>query len=159
MTYDPEHERVERERRRKKYQAEIADVTADLERTLKNPDPDAPTLWRQGDLLDCLLYALMKDSLGNDRRMGRLCHDQITMALRIQKQCAETIKAATAIDYMTSLMNHRTHNHTPRHTTRHMPRHMPDVAVPGAGVQGAALSVYAPLAPPTPPPLSGEQNE
>jgi hypothetical protein len=82
---------------------EIRDLTADLERILKNPSPHLSSLERQADLLDCLLTAVMRRNVDVARKNNYFREDDIGFALRIQKQCLETMKAAGTVAYMQSI--------------------------------------------------------
>ncbi len=98
-----EQARRERDEKLKKRQAEIATLCADLDRILTHPDPDTEKMDRQADLLDCMLYTVMRHGLHKNKESGTIDYDQIDMALRIQKQCMDTVKTASTIEYMQSI--------------------------------------------------------
>jgi hypothetical protein len=103
MDSDFEKLRAEHDALEEKNRAEIAALCADLERSLASPAPGTGALERQGDLLDRLFTAVMRHNLQNDKRNGYIDENRIGTALRIQKQCVDTLKAAGALDYMKTL--------------------------------------------------------
>jgi hypothetical protein len=105
---EEQKEDAERKERREKNRAEIAALATDLERILTNPSPHLSSLERQGDLLDCLLYTIMRRNLHTDKNNGYFDQDNVEFALRIQKQYVETVKAAGAIAYMQSIASYST---------------------------------------------------
>jgi len=80
--------------------AEIAALCADLERILESPSPHLSAMERQVDLLDCLLYSVMRRNLSKDKKNGSFNAESLEMALRIQKQCMDTMKASSTVEYM-----------------------------------------------------------
>ncbi len=88
------------EKEKAKNRAEIAALSADLERILENPSQDHDRLDRQSDLLDCLLYTIMRHNLRQDKENGTFSEDALNMALRIQKQSMDTMKASATVNYM-----------------------------------------------------------
>jgi hypothetical protein len=100
VVFDLEKERAEREEQDRKDREEITALTAELENILANPDMEIPALERQGDLLDCILYTLLRRNLRRDRKRGTIDFENLENAMRIQKQCVDTLKASAAIDYM-----------------------------------------------------------
>ena len=103
MTLDIDKIRAERKEQEGKSRAEIAALTADLERVLSDPSPHINPLERQADLLDCLLYAVMRRNLSKDKESGNFSESGIALALRIQKQGMDTAKAAGALSYMNAI--------------------------------------------------------
>ncbi|GJL86115.1 MAG: hypothetical protein DHS20C02_18900 [Micavibrio sp.] len=83
-----------------KDRAEITALSTDLERILENPSPHLTSLERQGDLLDCLLYAVMRHNLNKDKENGTFSAQSLEMALRIQKQSMDTMKTSSTVEYM-----------------------------------------------------------
>lgn len=84
-------------------QEQMNEVCADLMHTLsvQTDGPiDTDTLARQAKLLDDLLSAVMRRNLQGDLKRGHFSEYGLAMALRIQKQCVDTIKAASTIEYM-----------------------------------------------------------
>ncbi len=99
--------RLEREERERKYEkkhlqrrAELAHLCEELDAALTNPTPDAPVLTRQSAILDKMLIAIMRNNLKKDIESASFNEDRLNMALRIQKQCMDTIKTCAAIEYM-----------------------------------------------------------
>lgn len=92
--------REERRQQDEKDRAEIARLCADLEHLLINPSPEPDRLQRQAHLLDCYLYTVMRHNLHKDKQNGCLSETGIDLVLRIQKQCVDTMKAESAINYM-----------------------------------------------------------
>ncbi|MCB1532612.1 MAG: hypothetical protein KDJ35_07070 [Alphaproteobacteria bacterium] len=85
-------------------QEEMLALCADLLETLSQSASGADDLLtRQAALLDQLLYAVMRKSLQTDLKRGYFDEAALLLALRIQKQCADTVKAGAAIDYMKHL--------------------------------------------------------
>ena len=103
MSMDIDKIRAERKEKREAERAEFAAYTADLERILTAPSPHINALERQADLLDCMLYAVMRHNLSRDKEGGAFSPDAIALALRIQKQGMDTAKAAGAVAYMQSI--------------------------------------------------------
>lgn len=98
-------ERKQRDAREKaRDRAELAELCTDLEDTLQNPDFDVPALERQGALLDCIVYTLLRRNLRRDKKNGTIDRDDLEHVMRIQKQCVDTLKASAAIDYMNTLV-------------------------------------------------------
>lgn len=97
---EQEQKRIEQERKTKRRQAEIAALCTDLEALLQNPAPGINPLERQSAVLDCLFYTVMRENLRRDKINGSINEDRLHSALRIQKQCADTLKAHAAIEYM-----------------------------------------------------------
>ncbi len=77
--------------------AEIAALCADLAGALVKPDYGTDTLRRQAQLLDHLLYSVMA------RKVDGGGDAWIDLVLKIQKQCMDTIKAISAVDYMQAI--------------------------------------------------------
>ena len=102
MTYKDDIER-EWQEKKDKNRAEIADLCTHLERVLTNPSPHINALERQADLLDCLLYAVMRRNLNHDKEYGSFDKDGLEMTLRIQKQCLDTLKASGTVSYMQAI--------------------------------------------------------
>jgi hypothetical protein len=100
VIYDPEKERAEREEQDRKDREEITALTVELDRMLENPNTGITTLHRQAELLDCMLYAVMRGNLRRDKENGAIDRGNLEQALRIQKQCVDTLKAAGTISYM-----------------------------------------------------------
>lgn len=104
MTSDWEKRDEERRRKNEQEKAELSALTADLNRILEDPNADMDTLERQVDLLDCLLYTTMRVHLRRAREKGQpLTEEQINLALRIQKQCADTTRINGALNYMNAI--------------------------------------------------------
>lgn len=95
-----EKQKQEREERRQK----MSTLCAQLETSL-SPDGGIPdhNLSRQAHILEELLYAVLKSNIDTDIQKGYFNTQGIELALRIQKQCADTVKTAAAIDYMNML--------------------------------------------------------
>lgn len=75
-----------------------------LASALVNPAHGVNTLRRQADLLDTLLYNILTIFAGKiEQGDGNAGREWFELGLRIQKQCADTIKTAAAIEYMQSL--------------------------------------------------------
>lgn len=95
------------DKREKRQQKLIRQHCAALSKTLNGVsscDPDAyKTLGHQQDVLAALLDAYMKSIVAKAQDRGSFNADHIALALRIQKQCTETIKADAAIHYMRHL--------------------------------------------------------
>ena len=82
-------------------------LTKDLEQTLLPPNTKTENgdamLRRQAMLLDEMLMALMTDDVAAKIGTGSYMGSWVDMVLRIQKQCAETVKTVEAIDYMKTI--------------------------------------------------------
>ncbi|MCF8496139.1 MAG: hypothetical protein K9G62_05655 [Alphaproteobacteria bacterium] len=83
MNNEIEKYRAEQKEKREATKAEIAALTAGLERALADPSPHINPLERQADLLDCLLYAVMRRNLSEDKESGHFSTSGIELALRI----------------------------------------------------------------------------
>ncbi len=82
----------------------MAEICTALTQTLSAPTTDhIDALQRQAALLNDLLYAVMRKNMERDVRRGFFDDDRLALALRIQKQCVDTLKAASAIEYMRGL--------------------------------------------------------
>lgn len=92
---------------REALRAEMADICANLQHEIENPNPFATALERQVIVLDRLLYAVMRRSLKNDIENGDFNPDHLNKALRIQKQSMDGYKAFYAINYMQDIMDRR----------------------------------------------------
>lgn len=103
IMFDFEKHEKQLEKEEQKRKARFAALCAQLEETLKDPNPFADTLVRQSDLLDKLLYTVMRNNLKRDKSNGGFSTSGLETALRIQKQCVETIKAQGALEYMQSI--------------------------------------------------------
>lgn len=112
MAYDPEKARLERaqEEKRKeglarlrteKTQARMSALCAGLERALEESGRDP--LARQADILDELFRAVLQSNLHFDKTRGCFKDEDLDTVLRIQKQCAETVRIDAASRYMRAL--------------------------------------------------------
>lgn len=83
----------------------LSTLTAQLEESLRIPGQDPALLARQAELLDQLFATLLKDKVINNLENGysTATQDWLAFALRVQKQCVDTVKARGAIDYMQKL--------------------------------------------------------
>lgn len=94
--------------RRAERKAVMTDLCKDLKEQLDDPSPFAGALERQVCVLDRLLYAVMRASLRDDIEKGHFNDDNLVKALRIQKQCVDTVKAVSVIEYMKAI-GHASH--------------------------------------------------
>jgi len=101
MNFDFEKRRLERAQRKQHAQSEISALCAELEMLLLSP-PDGNTdiLAKQATTLDAMLRAVMQRNINADKQSGKMDNDALSLALRIQKQCMDTLKTHAAIDYM-----------------------------------------------------------
>jgi len=53
--------------------------------------------------MDALMRAVLRANLKRDKESGYIDHDHIMTALKIQKQCMNTVKTKAAMDYMNAL--------------------------------------------------------
>lgn len=82
----------------------MAEICESLTAAISDPTTDKiDALTRQARVLDELLHAFMRKSMAGDLRRGYFDDDNLAMALRIQRQCVETLKAASQIEYMKKL--------------------------------------------------------
>lgn len=79
--------------------ADIADATAKLAAALVDGDYDRQIVQRQAQLLDTLLYTIMNKGIDGKKNPEHW----IPLALQVQKQCIDTLKARASIDYMDAL--------------------------------------------------------
>lgn len=79
----------------------------ELADALSRPDYGSAVLRRQAHLLDHLIYSVMNTHYQREQTRSYFSSDLIELVLRIQKQCADTLKAVEAIDYMKSLSSAR----------------------------------------------------
>ncbi len=109
MTYDDINDSMKynyaAEQRHKKDLSDFDALCADLEHTLNFQAPEYELLNRQAIILDHLLTAMMQNQLGKDKRKGDFTPERIELILRVQKQCADTIKTNAAIDYMNTMVH------------------------------------------------------
>ena len=83
----------------------VFDLCGQLITALHSPDYAQNTLRRQAHLLDRMLVAMLQRHLRPDEKRGYAEKaDWVELILTIQKQCADTLRAAAAIDYMQALM-------------------------------------------------------
>lgn len=73
---------------------------------LLNKNRASDSLENQAELLGALLDSYLHQTMSFTHCSGVLKQHHIEMILRIQKQCADTAKAAASIDYMKSLTGH-----------------------------------------------------
>lgn len=84
----------------------LADALTD---TLQRPTPghhdyERETLHRQAELLNAFFATILKHQTEYEIECARSStYEWIDLALRVQKQCTDTLKATSAIDYMKSL--------------------------------------------------------
>lgn len=86
----------------------ITPLTKTLEESLTDPHHNPDTLDTQSQILDQLFMTIMTQNIADRLENPRPYRSDATMewlamALKIQKQCVETIKTKGAIDYMNSL--------------------------------------------------------
>lgn len=77
-----------------------------LEDALNTPMMSGDALLRQAHILDLLLHAVVRDTLTRSRKYGHSLSgrtEALNLALRIQKQCADTHRTAAAMDYMQAI--------------------------------------------------------
>jgi hypothetical protein len=82
----------------------LKEITTALMATLANPASTHDRLHQQTALLHTLLCTIIKHQ--SEPEIARGCevtHEWLELALRVQKQCVDTLKASAAIDYMQSL--------------------------------------------------------
>lgn len=82
--------------------AEIANICARLFDSMTNVEYPQSTLLRQAHFLDTMLYKLIDSYVEDNDRDYRA--EKIILALRIQKQCMDTLKAHGVINYMRNLL-------------------------------------------------------
>ncbi len=87
MTQDPDQKRLD-------------DLRRELAATLTNPETGPDMLRRHAHVLDEMLMILMRGHLAERLHTGNSIERWLEMFLRVQKQCAETLKTAEAVDYM-----------------------------------------------------------
>ncbi len=112
MYTDDDKTRRERLKKQAKERAEISALTDYLKFILEDPSPCMPRLDRHSEILDQLLYAVMRRNLRQDRENGQFDKDSINLALRIQKQSMDALKASHAIDYMRTIGGTQEESHT-----------------------------------------------
>jgi len=85
-----------------------------LDGTLMIGGHDPALLTRQVEILDRMFTLLADHKIlrALDKNYYESTHAWLHFALRIQKQCIDTMKARAAIDYMENLSNHVALNHT-----------------------------------------------
>ena len=104
---DYEEIKKAQQEREEKAKAEMTVLTADLERILTDPPPEKSAMDRHAELLDCMLYAFMRRNLNEDKQNGFFESRHLEFALRIQKQCLDTLKAKATVGYMQAIASYR----------------------------------------------------
>ena len=103
---------IELEKLRQKYQTppeETPQAIAALKDALDDPllisGYDPALLARQAEILDRLFTAILDQKVAGrfDSRSPETVQQWMHFALRIQKQCTDTVKSKAAIDYMSTL--------------------------------------------------------
>ncbi len=83
---------------------DLSTLTDALEDALNTPMAAEDALQRQTHILDQLFHAVIHDTLRRARGYSAIPLsdrvEELSLALRIQKQCAETHRIAAAMDYM-----------------------------------------------------------
>lgn len=102
---DPEMEKLRAQNRDKKQrgQRDITVLYSELESLLDHPAP-ATTLDRQADILDQIFTSLMRQNITRDKDNGYINQSALEFALKVQKQCNDTLKTRAAIDYMQNIV-------------------------------------------------------
>ena len=99
---DAERRQAKREQQKQDAQKTIAALMAELEELLEQP-PNPDILEQQATTMDALMRAVLRANLKRDKESGYIDHDHIMTALKIQKQCMNTVKTKAAMDYMNAL--------------------------------------------------------
>jgi hypothetical protein len=84
-------------------QQELSDLSEQLADTMQNALNGPHALEAQAQLLNYMLCAVTKNHLRRDIEGGHFSPEWINLALRIQKQCIDTVKACATIQYMDML--------------------------------------------------------
>jgi len=80
---------------------DIDAITEYMVKELLSPAPD--TLTRQEEILDTLFTSILEKKVLSGENDTRTSMEWIALALRAQKQCADTVKTKAAVDYMANL--------------------------------------------------------
>lgn len=86
----------------------LRQITTALMESLASPASTHDRLSQQGALLHTLLCTIVKHQ--SEREISQACemtYEWLELALRVQKQCIDTMKAGAAIDYMQSIAPRR----------------------------------------------------
>ncbi len=102
IDHDMEKLRAQERDRKQRSQELITALYTELESLLEHPaTPD--TLKQQADVLDAIFAAMMRRNVMRDKENGYIDPKNLEFALRIQKQCNDTLKTRAAIDYMQNI--------------------------------------------------------
>lgn len=92
--------------KRKALAAEIETLCGDLENIIAKKSQTPALLLRQAHILDRLFLHMAGEAVESQINGGWGLQSDLTMALRLQEQCVDTIKARGAIQYMNALVVH-----------------------------------------------------
>ncbi|MEM6781140.1 MAG: hypothetical protein AAF569_04700 [Pseudomonadota bacterium] len=84
----------------------LPDLCDALEDALTTPMGIGDMLHRQAHILDTMMHLVVRDAMDSARDKDRPMHfqeRQINLAMRLQKQCVETMKATAAMEYMSAI--------------------------------------------------------
>ena len=85
---------------------DLSPITHALEEALSTSLPPENALQRQAQILDQVFHAVIRDTLAAAQKHGHALYTRenaLSLALRIQKQCADTHRIAAVMDYMGAL--------------------------------------------------------
>ncbi|GEM_PF-3106756 len=85
---------------------EIAALFEGFAEALLSPDYCSQMLRKQANLLDQMLYKMMERGMEATEERGVAAASWLPLALKIQKQCIDTAKAAGALEYMKATTPH-----------------------------------------------------
>lgn len=110
MPFDIEKHNQDLEHAKQKAQNDITALYTALEALIERPQtPD--TLEEQAHILNEIFTIIMRRNIKRDKERGYIDQDHLDLALRIQKQCNDTLKTRAAIEYMHNITKGDAHPH------------------------------------------------